>query len=134
MSTVEELLADEEIIQIYVLGSSGNNYIVSFEAYEDEEGLMVSCDCPAGSRDQMCKHKAALINGDDSIMDPEYMTGREAEFEHVQKWIKQYGLDKLMLEYEAKLAELEAEKKRIAKQVTAEKKRFARILADGVNN
>ncbi|WP_419783758.1 hypothetical protein [Maridesulfovibrio sp.] len=134
MDDIQQMLEEEEVIQIYVLGSSGNSYIVSFEAYEDEESLMVSCDCPAGSRDQMCKHKAALIKGDDSIMDPEYMTGREAEFEHVQKCVIQYGLDKLMQEYEAKLAELEAEKKRIAKQVTAEKKRFARILSDGVKS
>ncbi|MBI9110097.1 hypothetical protein [Maridesulfovibrio ferrireducens] len=132
MSTIEELLEDEEIIQIYVLGSTGSGYVVSFEAYEDGEGLMVSCDCPAGSRGQMCKHKAALIKGDSSIMNPEYMNGREAEYAHVLKWVTQYGLDKLMKEYEAKLAKFEVEKKKIAKLVTAEKKRFARVLGDGV--
>jgi len=44
--------------------SSGNEYNV--QVYSTEDGPVITCDCPAGENGQYCKHRFALISGDES--------------------------------------------------------------------
>lgn len=43
--------------------SSGNEYNV--QVYSTEDGPVITCDCPAGENGQYCKHRFALISGDE---------------------------------------------------------------------
>lgn len=43
--------------------SSGKEY--SVEVAETKDGPVITCDCPAGENGQYCKHRFALIAGDD---------------------------------------------------------------------
>jgi len=44
--------------------SSGNEYTV--QVFATEDGPVITCDCPAGENGQYCKHRLALISGDES--------------------------------------------------------------------
>jgi len=53
-------------LSLKVKSSLGEGYQVEFS---DESGsLRVFCHCPAGSQQQMCKHKLALLKGDASML------------------------------------------------------------------
>ncbi|WP_417607082.1 SWIM zinc finger family protein [Primorskyibacter flagellatus] len=43
--------------------SSGNEYNV--QVYSTDDGPVITCDCPAGENGQYCKHRFALISGDE---------------------------------------------------------------------
>ncbi|SMX42437.1 hypothetical protein [Maliponia aquimaris] len=44
--------------------SSGSEYNV--RVYSTEDGPVITCDCSAGENGQYCKHRFALISGDES--------------------------------------------------------------------
>jgi len=53
-------------ISLKAKSSSGDSHLVEFS---DESGsLRVFCHCPAGSLQQMCKHKLALLKGDVTML------------------------------------------------------------------
>ncbi|WP_419785410.1 hypothetical protein [Pseudodesulfovibrio sp.] len=120
-------------IGFHVVSSSGNGgYLVEFEM---KDGLSVICDCPAGIHGQLCKHKLALIDGDGSVYDPEMEDGGFPldKWAKAMKWIKESGVDELVTDFRERLKKLEAEKKRLQKQVRNEKARLARMLGEGVS-
>ena len=43
--------------------SSENEYAV--HVYETDDGPVITCDCPAAENGQYCKHRLALISGDE---------------------------------------------------------------------
>ncbi len=119
-----------------VLSSSGNgSYTIFFEHVSPSGALIVTCDCPAGAYGQLCKHKLALIDGDDSIHDPDMEVGGfpPDKWAKAMTWVKESGMDKLVLDFRERLKTLEAEKRRIQTQVKNEKARLARMLNEGVS-
>jgi hypothetical protein len=70
--------------QILVKSSSGGNYLVDIS---DEVGsLQIFCHCQAGSMQQMCRHKLALINGDRSILFNDEQENRSNELMLLQSY------------------------------------------------
>lgn len=49
-------------IDVYVQGSAELPYLISF--FEGEKGPMLTCTCPAGMVQMLCKHREALFLGD----------------------------------------------------------------------
>lgn len=120
----------------HVVSSSGNGgYTVSFDYSPRNGALSVSCDCPAGIHGQLCKHKLALIDGDDSVYDPKMEDGGfpPDKWATAMTWVKESGLDKLVLAFQERLKTLEAKKRRLQTQVKNEKARLARMLSEGVS-
>jgi uncharacterized Zn finger protein len=61
--------------------SAGEPYRVDVDA--DQSGIRMFCHCPAGSLNQVCKHKLALVKGDSTMLaDPEQWSRQEHEHEH----------------------------------------------------
>lgn len=67
----------------------------SVQVMQDDSGLSFYCDCPAGNRGRICKHKKALASGDDSML---YDEGQRENFEKVMDWLAQSGYPDLMKE------------------------------------
>ncbi|TIH12729.1 hypothetical protein D0S45_17315 [Marinifilum sp. JC120] len=137
----------EDVIQkrisFDVLGSKENIYTIDFEFFS-KSGLRVICSCPAGNRGNFCKHVEAIIKGDDSILDPDFIERSKDKFQQAQQAVKEYGLDKELYEYETMVNNLKAEKKQIESKIlpeikenkskmNAEKRRFSRRVYRGVN-
>lgn len=123
-------------IDFHVVSSSGSGgYIVSFDRDPSNGSLSIVCDCPAGIHGQLCKHKLALIDGDDSVYDPEMEDGGfpQDKWARARKWVKESGVDELVTDFKERLKKLEAEKRRLQKQVRNEKARLARMLGEGVS-
>lgn len=121
---------------LYVASSSGvGGYAVTFDLDFPENGLIIECDCPAGSNNTMCKHRLLLIKGDSSIFDPD-MYSKDCfpneDWEMMCHIVKRFGLDTLVAKYEATLAELEKQKKQLAAKVRAEKKALQRKFSEGL--
>ena len=131
-------MSDDDFVQLYVVSSSGpDGYMVTFDMTFPEEGLCVECDCPAGQRNQLCKHKLSLIKGDNSIFNPEYYSGEgfdESEWLLVETWVEKSGLQQIIKDYENRLAQLENSKKKIQAAIRKEKKHLARVLSEGVRS
>lgn len=129
--TARERTMDENILELYIVSSSGNGgYCVSFDFSDPEEGLEVYCDCPAGRNSLLCKHLKLIIKGDKSIFDPEmYNNGfPKEEWELSRKLIKEYGVDKLLIKYDTTLEPLEKESKKALAELEKEKKRIRHSL------
>lgn len=119
----------------YVISSSGTGgYAVTFAWTPSSHTLSVYCNCPAGIHGQLCKHKLALITGDDSIYDPDMEDGGFApdKWSKVMGWVQESGMYGFVQDYQDRMKKLEAEKRRIHTQIKNEKARLARLLSEGV--
>lgn len=59
--------------------SSGNEYAV--QVYETEDGPVITCNCPAGENGQYCKHRFALVSGDErEVIEAEAPVSEIAKF------------------------------------------------------
>jgi uncharacterized Zn finger protein len=56
----------DNFTEVLAKGSSGNSYAVRINFNED--GISVSCSCPAGSYHRLCKHIKKVLAGDVSIL------------------------------------------------------------------
>ena len=77
---------------------------------QDDSGLSYFCDCPAGIRERICKHKMALVLGDDSIL---YDKDQRKSFDKVMEWVAQSGYPDLMKELKEAENELEPAKEKV---------------------
>ena len=92
-----------------------------------EEGLSIFCDCPAGVLGMHCKHKMAVVLGDQKIL---YDNEQLDDFHEISKWIANSNYSKFVLELQESEKELEALKKRIKNM----KEKIARLMREGLKN
>ena len=113
--------------QFTVKSSSGDPYVA--EVNTDDGTVRVLCGCAAGSLGQMCKHKAAIIEGDLTMLsDPDL----EPLFTAAHEALSKSPVATKYHEMQEALAGIEREMAALKKREKALKAAFARILADGV--
>ncbi len=111
-------------LTIHALSSSGGNYPVEFS--DDSGVLRAFCHCQAGSFQQMCKHKLALLKGDRRMLsDP----GEENLLEELLSSSTYPALRLRLDEYEKQLAEVEREIGKLKEREKNLKANFAAELA-----
>lgn len=77
---------------------------------QDDSGLSIACDCPAGERGRICKHKRAMASADDRML---YDEGQRENFKQVMELLAQSGYSDLMNELKAAENELESAKQNV---------------------
>lgn len=92
---------------------------------KDDAGLSFFCDCPAGERGRICKHKKALASGDENILYDEDQMGN---FNKAMDWIAQSGYPDLM----KNLEESENELALAQEKVKGLKVKIARGMNEGL--
>jgi hypothetical protein len=73
------------------------------QVVKDDAGLSFFCDCPAGERGRICKHKKGVALGDEKILFDE---DQIANFNKAMDWIAQSGYPGLMKDLEESENEL----------------------------
>ena len=91
----------------------------------DDSGLSFNCDCPAGERGRLCKHKKALASIDDSMLFDEY---QRENFRQVVNWVAESGYPDLMKELKEAENELESAREN-AKDI---KQKIAHVMKEGL--
>lgn len=88
--------------------STGQEY--ELVAEPTNGGLRFTCNCPAGSRGLMCKHRQAIIDGDlTAVLAPDL-----SDMTMLQSWIKTSRISTLSLTIAALEDEIQAAKRRIS--------------------
>ena len=92
---------------------------------KDDSGLSLFCDCPAGNWGRICKHKLAIVSGDDSML---YDDDQREIFETAMGWVAKSGYPDLIKELKA------AEKglKSAREEVGDIKVKITRAMAEGL--
>ncbi|MBC18192.1 MAG: hypothetical protein CL942_14215 [Desulfovibrio sp.] len=119
----------DKAARLYVVSSSGENgYAVTFETHPPDYKLTIDCDCPAGRRGILCKHKMELIKGDTSI----YWKDRhpkgfpKKQLKTIQNLVSTYGVTNEVHQLEEEL------KNETDPQVGKNwKNRLARLMREG---
>lgn len=119
------------MITFWMMSSSGGKYTVTVDP--GEGGLTMVCDCKAGAMGQSCKHKTAVITGDDDLLFNEI---QRAAFTEAHQACQATSLPTLYADYlkekkaidrEERIAKGEFKKRRnTARQV------FSRLMVKGV--
>ena len=91
----------------------------------DDSGLSLFCDCPAGERDRVCKHKKAIASADDSML---YDEDQKKSFKQAMDWVAQSGYPDLMNELQEAESMLESAKQ----NAWAIKERIASAMNEGL--
>ena len=91
----------------------------------DDSGLSFFCDCPAGIRGRICKHKKVLASCDDSMLFDE---DQRESFEKVTAWVAQSGYPDLMKEFKEAENELESAREK----VRSVKEKVTRVMNEGL--
>jgi len=90
-----------------------------------DSGLSFVCDCPAGERGRICKHKKAMASADDSML---YGEDQRESFDQVMEWVAQSGYPDLMKELKEAENELESVKGK-ARDI---KDKITRVMKEGL--
>ncbi|TCP23271.1 SWIM zinc finger family protein [Rhodovulum adriaticum] len=102
--------------------SSSTGEIYHVQIARTENNLTCTCSCPAGQNNTACKHRLGLLLGK-----PEGVVGGDLDrIETIPSMLEGTDVDEALGE----LAALEGEKARIAKSITAAKKKLARVLSN----
>ena len=88
------------------------------------------CHCPAGQVRQVCKHKVALIKGDETMLANPDQASALAE---MKSWPQYETLFGRLKGFEAELVSLENERAEITRREKAAKARFGRELVEGIS-
>jgi len=108
-----------------LLKSSSQSEPRSVDVVQDDSGLSFFCDCPAGVRERICKHKMALATGNVSML---YDDDQRENFEKVMDWVAQSGYPDLIKELKEAENELEP-----ARDKTRDiKVKIARVMKEGL--
>ena len=91
----------------------------------DDSGLSFACDCPAGERGRICKHKKAMASADDSML---YDENQRENFKQVMDWVTQSGYPDLMKE----LKETENELHSAREKVSDIKEKITHVMKEGL--
>ena len=95
------------------------------QVVKDDAGLSFFCDCPAGERGRICKHKKAVASGDENIL---YDENQRDNFNKAMDWIAQSGYPDLMKD----LKESENELVLAQERVIGLKEKIARGMKEGM--
>ncbi len=114
-------------LSIFVKSSSREEPYQITVSSTAKEGLSIFCDCPAGVLGMHCKHKMAIISGDQKIL---YDNEQLDDFNEISKWIANSSYSKLILELQESEKELEVLKKKIKNM----KEKIARLMREGLKN
>ncbi|MGA2624588.1 MAG: hypothetical protein ABSF91_12085 [Bacteroidota bacterium] len=113
-------------VTILASGSSGDCHPVDFS--DDSGSLRVFCHCEAGSYQQMCKHKLALLKGDRMML---YDRDQEKLLTEVLSSPAYPTLKRRLDEYEKQLEGVEREMDKLKEHVKTLKKDLAYELTHG---
>jgi len=91
----------------------------------DDSGMSFVCDCPAGERGRICKHKKAMASADDSML---YDEDQGENFKQVMDWVAQSGYPDLMKELKEAENELDSAKGK-ARDI---KEKITRVMKEGL--
>lgn len=105
--------------------SSSSTEPRSVNVVQDDSGLSFFCDCPAGVRDRVCKHKRAVASADDSML---YDDNQRENFEKVVACLGQSGYPELIKELEEVENALEPAKEKLREI----KEKVARAMKEGM--
>ncbi len=105
--------------------SSSQSEPRSVQVIKDDSGLSFFCDCPAGERGRICKHKKSVASADDHML---YDEEQRENFEKVVDWLSQSGYPELMNELKAVGNELRAAREK--ESLIREK--ITRIMKEGM--
>ena len=97
----------------------------SVHVTRDDSGLSFVCDCPAGNWVRICKHKMAMVSGDDSML---YDEDQRENFKKVMDWVAQSGYPDLMKELKEAKNELESAKEKLR----GIKEKITRVMKEGL--
>jgi uncharacterized Zn finger protein len=90
-----------------------------------ETGLSISCNCPAGEWGKYCKHKIAIILGDNKIL---YNDEQIEGLNKAGSWISKSNYPPLLTQ----LQEYEIELETVKKKVTSFKEELANFMKKGL--
>ena len=117
----------EETYILQAQSSSGGFYTVAF--YFKDGKVRVECDCAAGGFFQHCKHKEALLIGDESIL---FNADQSSLCRQI---VEKVGSTSFQIEFQNfrdGLADIESKKNELNKQAKQLKAAFARKLKEGI--
>lgn len=126
------------MIELQVLGSSGDVYRVGIEAKEGGK-VAVTCSCRAGQSNTMCKHRGAVIGGDGSVLEKD----QEELWNKARKIVEASTIAAKLAQYERNLENNKMAQNSILKRIENElaplkeeakqiKKSFAATLDRGM--
>lgn len=107
--------------------SSGSPHHVEV-AFLDDGRVSVNCSCTGSQMGMYCKHREAIVSGDDSLVVDEH---KPVYFEVFQA-IGETQLPHARYELQMRLDQIEQEKKDLTARTTQLKKDFARLLREGI--
>lgn len=110
---------------IILVRSSSRDEPYAVAVSSTESGLSIFCDCPAGEWGKYCKHKMAIVLGDERILFDEE---QEENFNKITKWISESGYPYLVQELKESEKALETAKKNVKSQ----KEKIARLMKEGL--
>jgi hypothetical protein len=113
-------------LKILAKSSSGGPYDVEF--FADGETIRVFCHCEAGVHQMMCKHKLALILGDEKML---FDATQVQLHDELKKWPQFPLLQARGTRYEREVAEIETAKANLAKKEKAIKTQMSKDLSLG---
>lgn len=98
-------------IILYAKSSDGINFYKV--VFTNRDGIIsIKCDCPAGELTKLCRHKLALIRGDESIL---YDSKQHQEFLTIEDWIKASSFIQLVVEHDAIEKEIQKKQRDLKK-------------------
>ena len=107
-----------EQLSIRVRGSSADPYETIF--IKDGESLTALCDCPAGSFNNVCKHRVNILDGDSNAV----LEEDAAKVPQVVEWLAGTDVEAALKE----LREVEARKGVPKEDVVSAKRKLARAM------
>lgn len=114
-------IVDMEEIAFDVQGSAPEPYRVLF-VRRSKTNLFASCSCPAGKSGQYCKHRFAILNGDQEHI----VSSNIDDVKIVKSWLPGTDIEKALL----KVHGLEKEEQSIKKELSSAKKDLAKTMRD----
>jgi len=107
-----------EELTLHVKGSSSDPYELTF--IKDGDSLTALCNCPAGTFGNLCKHRVAILDGDNAavIDDDVGKTGA------VVRWLAGTDVETAL----AELREVEANKDSSKPDLVAAKRKLAKAM------
>lgn len=98
------------------------SYLVSVE--KTKNGTALYCDCTAGDLKKLCRHKLAIVTGDETIL---FNPSEKDSLNQICEWIRQSQYPELMRDLnDAEKAEREAKQR-----VALAKKRLESAMKEG---
>ncbi len=105
-----------ETLEFVVVGSQGDPYEII--ATRDGADVTISCNCTAGERGQLCRHRLNLLNGDITDLDSD----NDADIATLAAWLPgtpfaeaMEALHKAQATYDAAKPELARSKKALGR-------------------